>query len=129
MPLFGGCDWGGEAHAVSVVDEAGAVRWKATVAHSAEGLAKLVQQLAKLGPAAELPIAIERPTGLLVDTLVDAGHPVVPLHPNAVKACRPRYRAAGGKDDAGDSSLPGSREVRTIAGATRAVRSAAFLTR
>jgi transposase len=105
MPLFGGCDWGGETHAVSVVDEAGAVRWKATVAHSAEGLAKLVQQLAKLGPAAELPIAIERPTGLLVDTLVEAGHPVVPLHPNAVKACRPRYRAAGGKDDAGDSFM------------------------
>jgi transposase len=105
MPLFGGCDWGGEAHAVSVVDEAGAVRWKATVAHSAEGLAKLVQQLAKLGPAAELPIAIERPTGLLVDTLVEAGHPVVPLHPNAVKACRPRYRAAGGKDDSGDSFM------------------------
>lgn len=105
MPLFGGCDWGGEAHAVSVVDETGAVQWKVVVAHNAEGLAKLVQQLAKLAPPAELPIAIERPTGLLVDTLVQAGHPVVPLHPNVVKACRPRYRAAGGKDDPGDSFM------------------------
>jgi transposase len=105
MPLFGGCDWGGESHAVCVVDETGAVRWKGTVGHDAAGLAKLVRELAKLGPPAELPIAIERPTGLLVDTLVEAGHPVVPLHPNVVKACRPRYRASGGKDDLGDSFM------------------------
>lgn len=105
MALFAGCDWGGEAHAVSVVDETGVVRWKGKVEHDAEGLAKLLRQLAKLGPPADLPIAIERPTGLLVDTLVEAGHPVVPLHPNVVKACRPRYRAAGGKDDLGDSFM------------------------
>lgn len=65
----------------------------------------MVRELAKLAPASELAIAIETPTGLLVDTLVDAGHPIVPLHPNAVKACRPRYRAAGGKDDLGDSYM------------------------
>ena len=41
----------------------------------------------------------------MVDTLVAAGHPVVPLHPNAVKACRPRYRAACGKHDLGDAYL------------------------
>lgn len=105
MPLFGGCDWGGEAHAICVVDETGAKRLESPVTHDAEGLDKLVRMLAKLGPAAELPIAIERPTGLLVDTLVEAGHPVVPLHPNIVKACRPRYRAAGGKSDDGDAYL------------------------
>jgi transposase len=105
MPLFGGCDWGGESHAVCVVDETGAVQWEGTVLHSAEGLAKLVRELAKFGNPAELPIAIERPTGLLVDTLVEAGHPVVPLHPNVVKACRPRYRAAGGKADPGDGYM------------------------
>lgn len=105
MTLFAGCDWGGEAHAVCVIDETGAVRWRATIAHDAEGLEKLVQELAKLGSPSELPIAIERPTGLLVDTLVEAGHPVVPIHPNVAKACRPRYRAAGGKSDPGDSYL------------------------
>jgi transposase len=52
-----------------------------------------------------LPIAIERPSGLVVDTLLQAGHPVVPIHPNVVKACRPRYRAAGGKHDPGDAYL------------------------
>lgn len=105
MPLSGGCDWGGATHAVCVVDETGAVRLKLEATHDAEGLPRLVRELAKLGPPAELPIAIERPTGLLVDTLVAAGHPVVPLHPNIVKACRPRYRAAGGKSDLGDGYL------------------------
>lgn len=105
MALFAGCDWGGESHAICVIDETGAVRWRATIAHDAEGLEKLVQHLAKFGPPADLPIAIERPTGLLVDTLVEAGHPVVPIHPNVVKACRPRYRAVGAKSDPGDSYL------------------------
>ena len=45
------------------------------------------------------------PPGLIVDALVAAGHPVVPIHPNVVKACRPRYRAAGGKTDPGDAYL------------------------
>jgi transposase len=35
----------------------------------------------------------------------EAGYPVVPIHPNAVKACRPRYSAAGGKNDLGDAYL------------------------
>jgi transposase len=105
MPMFGGCDWGKKTHAACVVDERGAVRWKATISHDAAGLEKLVKELAKFGPPADLPIAIECPTGLLVDTLVEAGHPVVPLHPNVVKACRTRYRAAGGKDDLGDGYM------------------------
>ncbi len=54
---------------------------------------------------AQLPIAIERPSGLLVDTLVEAGYPVVPIHPNIVKATRPRYRSHGAKSDATDAYL------------------------
>ncbi len=41
----------------------------------------------------------------MVDTLVEAGHPVVPIHPNVIKACRPRYRAAGGKSDPEDAYI------------------------
>jgi hypothetical protein len=33
------------------------------------------------------------------------GHQVVPIHPNAVKACRPRYSATGRKHDLGDAYL------------------------
>jgi transposase len=63
------------------------------------------RRLARHGAPADLPVAIERPSGLVVDTLVAAGHPVAPIHPNVVKASRPRYRAAGGKSDGGDAYL------------------------
>jgi hypothetical protein len=33
-------------------------------------------------------VAIERPDGRLVDRLLEAGHPVVPVQPNAIKAWR-----------------------------------------
>ncbi|MEO8564482.1 MAG: IS110 family transposase, partial [bacterium] len=105
MKLFAGLDWGGSRHAVCIVDESGTVVDRCEPTHDAKGLAELRARLAKHGPVGELAIAIERPSGLLVDTLIDAGHPVVPIHPNVVKACRPRYRAAGGKSDVGDSYL------------------------
>ena len=105
MRYFGGLDWGGAGHAVCVVDATGTVLLSLEIRHDAAGLAELRRRLAKLAPAGTLPIAIERPTGLIVDALVEAGHPVVPIHPNVVKACRPRYRAAGGKSDPGDAFM------------------------
>jgi transposase len=105
MGLYAGLDWGSEAHAVCIVDGSGKVVAHFESAHDAAGLAELRARLTKLAPASEVPIAIERPTGLIVDTLVEAGHVVVPIHPNVVKACRPRYRAAGGKNDLGDAYL------------------------
>jgi len=105
MPFYGGLDWGGAAHAVCVVDAAGQVVARIEARHDAEGLADMLARLRRIAPAAELPIAIERPSGLVVDALVGAGHPVVPIHPNVVRACRPRYRAAGGKSDPGDAFM------------------------
>ena len=86
MRHFAGIDWASAEHAVCVIDEHAKVLYRAMVAHTREGLADLVRALRKFGPPAELPVAIERPSGLLVDTLVDAGFPVVPIHPNVVKA-------------------------------------------
>ena len=97
MRYFCGLDWGSVGHAVCVVDETGAVLLHFEVAHDAAGLAELRRKLDRLAPAGDIPIAIERPSGLIVDALVEAGHTVVPIHPNVVKACRPRYRAAGGQ--------------------------------
>lgn len=105
MKLFAGLDWGGSSHAICVIDETGTVLDRFEPPHAAAGLAYLTARLAMHGAPTELPIAVERPTGLIVDTLVAAGHPVVPVHPNIVKACRPRYRAAAGKSDLGDSYL------------------------
>ena len=48
-------------------------------------------------------VAIERPDGLLVDRLLEAGFTVLPIHPNKLKATRPRYEAAGGKSDGFDA--------------------------
>ena len=38
-----------------------------------------------------------------MDRLLAAGHPVIPIHPNAFHASRPRWGAAGAKSDPGDS--------------------------
>jgi transposase len=100
-----GLDWASTAHAVCLIDSRGAIRWQASVPHSAVGLAALVRRLRRWRQRGPLAIAVERPSGVLVDTLVQAGFDVVPIHPNVVKATRPRYSAAGGKSDPGDAFL------------------------
>lgn len=105
MPFFVGLDWAATAHAVCVIDDRGSIQWQGAVPHSAAGLAELVRRLHGFGPPAALRVAIERPSGVVIDTLVDAGFPVVPIHPNVVKASRPRYSSAGRKDDPGDAFL------------------------
>ncbi len=98
-----GVDWGSKEHAVCVLDETGKERRQWKVTHDRAGLRKLLGLLEKLGDKADVRIGIERPTGLLVDTLVEAGFVVVPLRPEAVHASRPRHRAASSKDDAHDA--------------------------
>jgi transposase len=105
MPMMVGVDWGGNAHAVCVIDAKGQVRDQFAVGHDRAGLATLVARLQQHGAAAEIAIAIERPSGLLVDALVEAGFRVVPIHPNLLKACRPRYRAVAAKSDPGDAFI------------------------
>jgi transposase len=45
----------------------------------------------------------QRPDGRLVDALLEAGHPVVPVSPNAIKAWRDGEIVSGAKSDAGDA--------------------------
>lgn len=105
MQVFAGIDWGGREHAACVLNERGVVVKRLEVRHDREGLARLLKSLAGVAPAELLPVAIERPSGLLVDTLLEAGHPIVPIHPNQLKATRPRYSAALGKSDPGDAYI------------------------
>jgi transposase len=105
MKFFAGLDWGGTTHAICVVNEAGQVVLQAEVHHDARGLESLQKQLIKIAPPGAIPVAIERPSGLIVDALLAFGHQVVPIHPNAVKACRPRYSSSGRKHDLGDAYL------------------------
>lgn len=100
--FFAGLDWASQAHAVCVDDGRGTVLEQWEVAHDAAGLSGLVRRLRRHGVGR---IANGAAFGLLVDVLVEAGFDVVPIHPNAVQASRPRYRSHGGKSDASDAYL------------------------
>ena len=101
--MYVGWDWASQSHDVSVVDQDGKVVFHGEVEHNEAGLTSVLRQLRRLGQPAELPVAIERPNGLVVERLLDQGHPVVPIHPNAFNAARPRWGASGAKSDPGDS--------------------------
>ena len=91
-----GVDWASEKHDVLIEDPAGEELLAATFAHGEDGISGLC---AALGALKSQVVAIERPDGLLVDRLLDAGVRVLALHPNQVKAARDRFRASGGKSD------------------------------
>ena len=105
MAFTVGLDWGATGQAVGVLDDHGAVIVRLDCPHTRAGPADLLAKSKRVAAPAERPVAIERPSGLLVETLLAAGHPIVPIHPNVVKACRPRHRAAGGKSDPGDAYM------------------------
>jgi transposase len=71
------------------------------VTHDVAGLAELDRQLLRFGP--QLPIAIERSEGLLVERLQAAGHAVFPVSPRISARARERYKVATVKDDRFDA--------------------------
>jgi transposase len=97
---MGGIDWASEEHRLCVVDEAGAQVCERAVRHDEEGIGALCRELAGLGVER---VAIERPDGILVDRLLEAGITVIAVHPNQAKAARGRYSVAGGKSDRFDA--------------------------
>src|SRR5438270_3550165 len=97
---YAGVDWASEEHAVCVVDERGRIVEGRRYRHNEPGIRTLCARLVQLRVAL---VAIERPDGLLIERLLDAGLTVVAVHPNQVKAMRPRYGVAGGKSDGFDS--------------------------
>jgi transposase len=97
---YAGVDWAADKHDVRVCDEAGEELLSATFAHDEVGLRSLCRQLVRLEVAL---VAIERPDGLLVERLLDAGLRVLAMHPNQVAASRARFRVSGGKSDRFDA--------------------------
>jgi transposase len=83
-----------------LVDERGRIVEGRRYRHSESGIRALCARLLRLG--VDL-VALERPDGLLIERLLDAGLAVIAVHPNQVKASRPRYSVAGGKSDSFDS--------------------------
>jgi transposase len=130
---FAGIDWASTKHDVCVLDPQGQVLSRFEIPHTAEGLSQLLQRLLRFAAVEELAVALERPSGLLVDTLLEAGFQVVPIHPNALKASRPRYSAAPAKSDPGDAYIAADllrtdghrfRALRAPSDQTRALRAA-----
>jgi transposase len=97
---YAGVDWASDKHDVLVADASGVELLAATFAHDEPGLTALCRALVRL--EVEL-VAIERPDGLLVERLLDAGLRVLALHPNQVAAARDRFRVSGGKSDRFDA--------------------------
>ena len=105
-PFYVGIDWAAEAPTVCVLEASGRPRASFTITHSAEGFAELLRRLGRLvEDPADVPVGIERPDGRLVDALLEAGHPVVPVKPNASKTWRDGEVLSGAKDDAGDAEV------------------------
>lgn len=99
-PRHAGVDWSWEHHAVCVLDDAGAVLDRFVVKHEASGLKELYGRLRALEVER---VAIERPDGPAVQTLLDDGFEVVVIASRQVKALRLRYGSAGNKDDRFDA--------------------------
>jgi len=98
--VTGGIDWARDDHALSVVDARGREIHRCTVEHSITGLREMLAVLARTGAG---EVAIERPDGPVIDTLLEAGITVVVISPNQVKNLRGRYGSAGNKDDRFDA--------------------------
>ncbi len=90
-----GIDWAKDEHALCVIEQSGRkILLEGRFAHDERGLAKLCRTLEDMGVER---LAIERPEGILVERLLDCGITVVAIHPNQLKASRPRFRASGSR--------------------------------
>jgi hypothetical protein len=102
MPAVCGLDWASEHHDFCIQSPDGELLLERRVSHDEAGVRALLSALAAHHVEA---VAIERPDGLLVARLLDAGDVVIAMHPNQVAAARDRFRAAAGKSDRFDARV------------------------
>jgi len=95
MSTVAGIDWASEHHDLRISDAEGALVCERRVAHDEQGIAQLIGLLADHEVSR---VAIERPEGIVVDRLLEAGLVVLALHPNQVAAARERFASAGKSD-------------------------------
>jgi transposase len=128
-----GIDLASEEHRLVVVDGDGGQLEQRRIGNDEEGVRFLCRRLLELEV---VRVALERPNGLVVDRLLEAGLSVVPVHPNQLAAARDRYRSGGGKSDGFDAYVlaelartdmhrltplrPDSDETRALRALTRA---------
>jgi hypothetical protein len=117
-----GIDWGSESHQFCVVAVDGRVCGARAVPHTATAVQEAVhwvRQLTGAGPAA-IAVALERPDGVLVDTLLEQGFGVFAINPTQLDRFRDRFSMGGAKDDRRDAHVAAD-ALRTDRRAFRAV--------
>jgi hypothetical protein len=91
--LLIGIDWSQAKHDICFLNEAGAALARLTIAHSADGFARLEAQRAKLGfKPSECCVALETAHNLLVDFLWGHGYDQVYVIPPSVVTPAPAVR-------------------------------------
>jgi transposase len=103
--IFVGVDWGTENHCVCVLDREGNKIAERRVPHSGSGLQQLLIWLKQQTgvPAEQVAVAIEMPTGAIVEMLVEHNYPAFAINPKQLDRFRDRYSVAGAKDDSRDA--------------------------
>ncbi len=103
-----GIDWGHETHAICVIDQKGAMIEQRAVRHSGESLAEFIAWLLGLaqGEPQRVAIAIERPNGPVVESLMAFQLPTFVINPKQRDRFRDRHSVAGAKDDRRDAFVP-----------------------
>jgi transposase len=86
------------------MDPAGQSTEQRWIEHCGSSLAELVAWLRGLAPhPGQIAVAIELPSGAVVETLVDQGFAVFSINPKQLDRFRDRYSPAGAKDDRRDA--------------------------
>ena len=103
--IFVGIDLGRWLHQACVLDANGELLQHRGFAHSSEGLSKTVDELLNLAQQHPelLAVAIEKPHGAVVETLLQRGIAVFAINPKKVDRYRDRYASSGAKDDPRDA--------------------------
>ena len=128
----GAIDWATERHTGVVVNHTGDMVADYTFAHTRAGLAAMLRRFTHHGVER---VAIERPDGPVVDTLLDAGFTVFVIPPRQMKNLRGRYGSTGNKDDVLDAFVLADvvrtdhRRLRPLEPDTDATRALRALTR
>lgn len=103
--LFVGIDLGQWLHQACVIDANAKFVGETGFAHSAEGLSETVDWLLKMAKqkADRLAVAIEKPHGAVVETLLESGIAVFSINPKQTDRFRDRHSMSGAKDDRRDA--------------------------
>ena len=103
--LFVGIDLGQWLHQACVIDANAEFVGESGFAHSAEGLSGTVDWLLKLANqhGEIIAVAIEKPHGAVVETLLESNIAVFAINPKQVDRFRDRHSMSGAKDDRRDA--------------------------